>query len=172
MFRSHTLKQLSLLALLCLVPQPAVADELQITSAQVIKTNSSLGPHAKTTISDVALSQLPPEASEQLLKASWVNGVLLEEYARAVKDNDLERLRDIHQAKSRDIPIPTGGGNTQLSFLLSDGTRLEFGNLWDWEFSGYLQSKFWGLFWDKASSTEMPGTIRDFPLISPPAPPK
>lgn len=164
---ANLIKCLSLGAALCLIPLPVTADELRVTHAQVIKTNASLGPYATTKISDVSVEELAPDASEQLLRNSWVNDVLLEEYARALRDNDEPKLREVHQASPRDIPIPTGGGNTQVTFKLSDGTQVKLSNLWDWKLTGYLQSKFWDQFWEKASTVELPGT-QDSLLIPPP----
>lgn len=160
----YFLKRPFLAIALCLLALPVTAEGLRVTQAQVIETNASLGPYAKTKVSTVSLAQFPPEVSEQLLTQSWVNGFLLQEYAQAVLDNDQQKLREIFQGRSRDVLVPAGSGSQRLVLKLADGTKVELAGLQDWKLSGYIQDKFWGLFWEKASTTELPGTHSDFPM--------
>lgn len=157
---------LLLLALLTLA-LPSLAEELSIVSAQIVKTNSSLGPAARTKIANLSLEGLPAEVSKQLLRESKVNGFLLEEYANAVKDDDQKKLETIRAAGPHDEIPRVGRETSRLRFALSDGTKVELSDLDHWHLKGYLPEEFFALFWENASISELPGTQTDVPFPAP-----
>lgn len=152
---------------LCLVSSPVQAEEMKIIAVQTFEGRATSAPLAKTLVSIVSLEDLPEDASQQLLKNSWVNGFLFEEYARAVKANDTEKLREIYSARPTDIPIPTGGSTTQVQFIFADGTKVELSNLYNWSLKGYIGNQFWSQFRAIATPFELPGNVQDFPLPPP-----